>query len=58
MQRISGTIQFVSLATGKTFIVTTASPREHTFQTNLNNNHINSFYSFSPFEQLANILSQ
>jgi len=52
MERISGTIQFVSLATGKTFIVTTALPREHTFQTNLNNNHINSFYSVSPLEQL------
>jgi len=45
-------------ATGKTFILSTASPREHSFRTNLNNKHINCFYSVSPLEQLANILSK
>ena len=58
MEQISGTIQFVSLAPGKTFILSTALPREHSLQTNLNNKHINCFHSVNPLEQLANILSK
>jgi len=48
MEQISRTIQFVSLAEGKTFILSTASPREHSLWTNLNNKHINCFHSVSP----------
>ena len=58
MEWISGTIQFVSSAPGKTFILSKALPREHSFRKNLNNKHINCFYSVSPLEQLANILSK
>jgi len=58
MEQISGAIKFVSSAPGKTFILSKASPREHSFQSNLNNKHMNCFYSVSPLEQLANILSK
>ena len=55
MEQVSGTIQFVSLAPGKTFILSKASPREHHFWKNVNNEHINCFDSVSPLEQLENI---
>jgi len=44
---ISGTIQFVSSATHKTFILSKA----YTVADNLNNKYINCFYSVGPFEQ-------
>ena len=58
MEQILGTIQFVSLAQGKTLILRKALPNKHSFWTNLNNKKINCFYSFNPLEQLANILTK
>ena len=55
MEQISGTIQFVSLAQGKTLILSKALPNKHSFQTNLNNKNIDCFYSVDPLKQLANI---
>jgi len=45
MEQTSGTIQFVSLAPGKTFILSTALPREHSLP---DNKHINCFHSVNP----------
>jgi hypothetical protein len=53
-----GTIQFVSLVLGIFIIMSKALPRQHSCRTNLNNEHINCFYSVSPLEQLANKLSK
>ena len=55
---ISGTIQFISSAPGKTLILSKVLPNKHSFPTNLNNKHINCFYSVSPLEQLANVLTK
>jgi hypothetical protein len=53
MEWISGTIQFVYLALGKTFILSKVLPWEHSCGQNSNNKHINSVYSVSPLEQWA-----
>ena len=48
MEQISGTIQLVSSAPGKTLILSKILPNKHSFQTNFKNKHINCFYSVSP----------
>ena len=58
MEQVSGTIQFVSLAWGKTLILSKALPNKHSFRTNLNYKNINCFYSVNPLEQLANIVTK
>ena len=58
MEQISGTPQFVSLAPGKTLILSKALPNKHSFQINLNNKKIDCFYSVSPLDQLENVLTK
>ena len=52
MEQISGTIQFVSSAPGKTLILSMVLPNK------LNNKHINWFYPVSSLEQLADVLTK
>ena len=58
MEWISGTIQFVFSAQGKTLILSKALPNKHSFQTNLGKKNIDFFYSVNPLEQLANVLTK